>query len=83
MSAVDFSSVAPPGVLGIVLDTHDKCAIVHSVKEESPLHGKIFKGDLIKAVDGKDTTGMSSTKVSKLMAAKRKYQRTITVVGLN
>jgi hypothetical protein len=61
--------VAPPGKLGIIIDTCSEGPIVHSVKPTSPLDGLIFKGDLVVAVDGEDTREWSAHYLTKLMVS--------------
>ena len=69
---------APAGKLGIVIDTAYG-PIVHEVKAGSPLQGMMIKGDRIIAIDDVDTTRLSATKVTKIMAAKCDMQRKLTI----
>jgi hypothetical protein len=71
--------VAPPGKLGVVIDTTKDGPIVHLVKEGSPLENQIFPGDRIIAIDAVDTTSMSASNVTKIMASKMNSTRKITV----
>lgn len=61
--------VAPPGKLGIIIDTCSEGPIVHNVKPNSPLEGLIFKGDLVIAVDDEDTREWSAHYLTKLMVS--------------
>jgi hypothetical protein len=61
--------IAPPGKLGIIIDTCSEGPIVHSVKPTSPLEGLIFKGDLVIAVDDEDTREWSAHYLTKLMVS--------------
>lgn len=70
---------APAGKLGIVIDTAKYGPIVHEIKAESPLQGMIIKGDRIIAIDDIDTTRLSATKVTKIMAGKCDVQRKLTI----
>lgn len=72
--------VAPPGKLGIIIDTCGEGPIVHSVKPTSPLEGLMFKGDLVVAVDDEDTREWSAHYLTKLVAKKSKFERKITVL---
>jgi len=72
--------VAPPGKLGIIIDTCSEGPIVHGVKVGSPLEGLIFKGDLIVAIDDEDTREWSAHFLTKLVAKKSKMTRKITVL---
>jgi hypothetical protein len=75
-----FDIIAPPGKLGIIIDTCSEGPIVHSVKGESPLEGLIFKGDLIVAIDNEDTKEWSAHYLTKLVAKKSKMARKFTVL---
>jgi len=72
--------VAPPGKLGIIVDTCSEGPVVHGVKVGSPLKGLIFKGDLIVAIDDEDTREWSAHFLTKLVAKKSKMTRKITVL---
>lgn len=66
--------VAPPGKLGIIIDTCSEGPIVHNVKPNSPLEGLIFKGDLVIAVDDEDTREWSAHYLTKLMVSTYYHQ---------
>jgi hypothetical protein len=70
----------PPGKLGIIIDTCPEGPVVHSTKDNSPLLGLIFTGDLIVAIDDEDTTGWSAHYLTRLVAQKSKATRKITVL---
>jgi hypothetical protein len=60
---------APPGKLGVVIDNPSgNIPFVHAIKESSVLHGKVYVGDLLLAVDEVDCRGMHSLAVSKLIS---------------
>jgi len=62
---------APPGKLGVVIDTPDDGApVVHAVKETSVIAGKLQVGDKLVAVDDEDVRNMTAIKVSKLISRK-------------
>ncbi|KAL7581563.1 hypothetical protein ACA910_022126 [Epithemia clementina (nom. ined.)] len=61
---------APPGAIGIVVDTTKDGPCVHSLKTSSPMIGLITPGDLIVGLDGQDTSGMTAATVTRLMAQK-------------
>jgi len=71
--------VAPPGKLGVVIDTTKHGPVVHMVKEGSPLEHVVFPGDKILSIDEVDTRGMTASGVTRVMAKKMHNQRTITV----
>ncbi len=69
--------IAPPGKLGIIIDTCSEGPIVHSVKPDSPLDGLIFKGDLVIAVDDEDTREWSAHYLTKLMVSTLTSQKSL------
>lgn len=73
--------VAPTGKLGIITEDSASGVVVHSVKDESPLRGLLFPGDLIEALDNMDVSRISSSNLTKLMVSKSNYERKITVLS--
>jgi C-terminal processing protease CtpA/Prc len=73
---------APPGKLGVVIDTPDDGApVVHAVKDTSVIVEKIQVGDKLVAVDDEDVRSMTAIKVSKLISRKSANpSRKLTVV---
>lgn len=69
-SALSYDVFAPPGALGIVVDTTEKGCIVHSLKKSSPMQGLMNKGDLIIGLDDFDVRNMNAASLTKLMARK-------------
>mmetsp|Transcript_49241 Transcript_49241/g.119341 ORF Transcript_49241/g.119341 Transcript_49241/m.119341 type:complete len:681 (+) Transcript_49241:458-2500(+) len=63
---------APPGPIGIVVDTTKGGCVVHSLKKTSPMQGLINPGDLIIALDDFDVRKMNAASLTKLMAKKSK-----------
>lgn len=74
--------MAPPGKLKIVIHSTKDGPAVHTVKKGSVLTGHLFAGDLIISVDNVDTRSYSAEQVMKLMTAKNKYERKITVLHI-
>jgi hypothetical protein len=70
---------APPGKLGVVIDTTKNGPVVHQVKAGSPLEGIIFAGDRIIAIANIDTREMTVSNISQIMEAKFKEPKNITV----
>jgi len=63
--------IAPPGKLGIVIDTPmNGFPMVHAIKETSVLSDRVRIGDKLVSVDGEDTTELSAIRVSKLISSK-------------
>jgi C-terminal processing protease CtpA/Prc len=74
---------APPGPIGIVVDTTQAGPIVHSLKKSSPMQGLINPGDLILALDDNDVRRMDAATLTKLMAKKsRQSERKFTLMSL-
>ena len=74
---------APAGKLGIIVDTSSDGPVVHSIKSDSPLVGKVFTGDYIVAVDDEDTSDWSAHYVTKLVARKSGSVRKLTLLSNN
>jgi hypothetical protein len=64
---------APPGALGIVVDTTKDGPVIHSMKASSTLLGLAGAGDLIVGLDDMDTRSMTAATLTRLMA-KRAHQ---------
>ena len=73
--------MAPPGKLGIVIETTDKGPLVYSVKPGSVMAGMLFDGDLIIALDDENTTKWSAHTITKMIEQKSRSYRKITVLG--
>jgi len=74
---------APPGSLGIVVDTNEKGCYIHSLKKVSPMLGLMNRGDLIIALDDFDVRNMSAASLTKLMAKKSQQgERKFTLMNL-
>ncbi|KAL3774441.1 hypothetical protein HJC23_000157 [Cyclotella cryptica] len=73
--------IAPPGKLGVITDDSVDGPIVHSVRDDSPLKGLVFPGDLIVALDDEDTSELSSHNLTKLVASRSKFERKITALS--
>jgi hypothetical protein len=70
---------APPGKLGIVIDTTKNGPVVYQVKAGSPLKGIIYAGDRIISIDNIDTREMTARNTSELMETKFHKTKKITV----
>lgn len=73
---------APPGKLGVVIDTPDDNApVVHAVKDTSPIVDQVRVGDKLVAVDDEDVRAMTAIKVSKLISKKSTQEtRKLTII---
>jgi C-terminal processing protease CtpA/Prc len=78
-SALRGECIAPPGKLGIAIDTWYGQPVVHRVKEDSPLAGVLRRLDVILAVDDVDTSQMTAADVTGIMAKSIDRKRKITV----
>ena len=75
---------APPGPIGIVVDTTKDGPAVHSLKRTSPMLGLINAGDLIIALDDVDTRGMTAATLTQMMARKAtQKERKITLLSID
>ena len=72
---------APPGKLGIVIDTTMQGPVVHKVNAGSPLEGVLWPGDIIIAIDEVDTRAMSASAITGLMAKNMNKRRRLTVLS--
>ena len=73
--------IAPAEKLGVVIDTTKYGPVVHDVKIGSPLDGVLFCGDRIVSIDDEDTSILTASAVTKIMARKMTVQRKITVLS--
>jgi len=73
--------LAPPGKLGIVIDTTLEGPVVHRVNDGSPLDGLVFPGDIIVAIDEVDTRAMSASAITALMVKTAHQERNLTVLS--
>lgn len=72
---------APPGAIGIVVDTTKHGPAVHALKRNSPMLGLINPGDLIVGLDDEDARGMTAATLTRLMAQKSSQkERKITLL---
>ena len=69
---------APPGKLGVAIDTVNNQPVVHRVLDKSPLSGVLRRSDVIIAVDDEKTSSMSAADVTTLMEKKMDHKRKIT-----
>jgi len=73
--------IAPPGKLGIVVDTSMNGPVVVRVKATSPLIDSVYEGDIIVAIDNVDTRAMTATAITKMMAKSKDRQRKLSLVS--
>lgn len=73
---------APPGPIGMVVDTTAKGCVVHSLRKTSSMQGLINPGDLIVALDDEDVTKLNASELTKLMARKaQQTERKFTLIA--
>jgi len=75
-----FDVYAPPGPLGIIIDTTPEGPMIHSLKPTSQLSGLVSPGDLIVGLDGVDTRNMTVATFTRLMAKRSQGERKITLL---
>lgn len=71
---------APPGKLKLVIHSTKDGPAIHTVKKGSSLEGHVFAGDLIISVDNVDTRSHTAEQVMKMMTARTRFERKITVL---
>lgn len=71
---------APPGGLGLVIDSNEEGPFVYEVKATSPLHGQIEQGDMILCIDGWQCTGQNSRSVANWIRKKPKDDEQVLVL---
>ena len=72
---------APPGRLGIVIDTTVEGPVIHKVNPGSPLEGIVWPGDIIVAIDDTDTRALSANEITALMAKNMNQRRKLTILS--
>lgn len=72
---------APPGKLGIVIDTTLEGPVIHKVNATSPLDGLLFPGDIIIGIDDIDTRAMSASAITALMVKTANKRRRLKVMA--
>ena len=72
---------APPGKLGIVIDTTLEGPVVHKISDTSPLKGSVFEGDIIVAINEVDTRAMSASAITALMGRTASMRRDLTILS--
>lgn len=75
-----FDIFAPPGPLGIIIDTTPEGPMIHSLKPTSQLAGMVSPGDLIVGLDGVDTRNMTAATFTRLMAKRSHGERQMTLL---
>ena len=71
---------APPGKMGIVIDTTLEGPMIHTVKPGGPMAGKMFAGDIIVKINGEETKAMNSTAINAIMVKTSGSTRYLTVL---
>jgi hypothetical protein len=71
---------APPGALGIVIDSNDEGPFVYEVKVTSPLNGHVEVGDKIVSIDGWNCEASSSHQVANWIRKKPKRNEQILML---
>eukprot|EP00980_Cylindrotheca_fusiformis_P011191 scaffold2563_cov124-Cylindrotheca_fusiformis.AAC.22 len=75
---------APPGPIGVVVDTTENGCVVHSLRKTSSMQGLMNPGDLIIALDDVDVQSLDASELTKLMAQKsQQTERKFTLIAAN
>lgn len=73
--------IAPPGALGVIIDTTPEGPMVHAIKPTSQLLGIIAPGDIVVGLDNIETRQMTAPALTRLMARKaQQSERKITLL---
>jgi PDZ domain len=79
-----FEVRAPPGKLGMVVDTpNGGVPVVRAIKPDSVLSGSIQVGDRLISVDHRDVTNMNALEVSSLISLKQHQMRLLIFCRLS
>lgn len=79
-----YEVLAPPGPLGIVVDTTKDGPVIHSLKGTSSLLGLVRSGDLIVGLDDMDTRSMTAATLTRMMAKRsNQSERKITLLAID
>lgn len=73
--------LAPPGKLGISVDTTLVGPVVQKVNQGSAMEGKLSAGDILVAIDDIDVRAMPASAISALMATRAYQERQLTVLS--
>ena len=71
---------APAGKMGIVIDTSLEGPMIHSVKADGPMAGKLLPGDIIVKIGEESTRAMNSTAINALMIKTSTAERKLTIM---
>jgi C-terminal processing protease CtpA/Prc len=77
---VERTFTAPPGPLGILIDTTEEGPMVDEIKPDSALKGMVMPGDVVVAINEIDTHHMTARRVSEVMVETSGAERTFTVM---
>jgi hypothetical protein len=79
MPEIEVNIVAPPGVLGLILETStsDGRPMVNSIKPSSCLTDLVLVGDRLISVDNENVSGMNASSVSRLIASRLDKSRVL------
>lgn len=73
--------MAPPGKLGIIIDTTLLGPTIHKVNDQSPMVDLLSTGEIIAAINDIDTQCMSIAEITALMAQTTNQERKLTVLS--
>jgi C-terminal processing protease CtpA/Prc len=70
---------APPGRLGITIDTSKGCPVIFEVEAHSAIRKLVVPGDYIIEIDGVRVRDMSTAAISALVSAKQQQHRNFVI----
>lgn len=71
--------IAPPGKLGIIIDTTIEGPVVHKINNGSPMTGTLLPGEIIIAIDEVDCRALSAAAITQLMIKTTGRDRKLTI----
>jgi hypothetical protein len=81
MDCITFEHNCPPGPLGLIIDTTTSGPMIHSVKPTSVLLDILMPGDILIALDDRNTRMMTAPLITSLMASKSQQRhRKLTIL---
>ena len=72
---------APPGRIGVTFVQYRGHAMVSEVSVDSPLAGRIFRSDILVAIDDVAVSGLPVREIVKIISCKSEFHRALRVVS--
>ncbi len=83
-NGMEYEVRAPPGPLGLIVDSSNRGLVIHSVKPSSPLSNQVQAGDIIVSLDGANCTEMSPEDLGHWISSKPfKEEQTVKLLAID